>query len=121
MNEHLEVLLKYDFPEHYGEVFLFLLQASQNFSIGPGVWYTFLSALLSSRSSLLENARQGPILTENGCSGKKLKQFFVKFASEESVSLDVIKGTMSSLGKQNDVTFTRMIGATLPLANIFSF
>ncbi|KAK6644427.1 hypothetical protein RUM43_000694 [Polyplax serrata] len=97
LNEHLEVLLKYDFPEHYGEVFLFLLQASQNFSIGPGVWYTFLSALLSSRSSLLENARQGPIITEKGCSAKKLKQFFVKFASEESVSLDVIKGTMSSL------------------------
>ena len=95
--ENLEVLLNYDFPEHYGEILNFLLEASQNQTLCKSTWYTFLNSLTDGKI-LQRNNITSCNYNENKFSIKHLKQYFIQCAGDQKISLDIVRGTINVLG-----------------------
>ncbi|EEB10592.1 conserved hypothetical protein [Pediculus humanus corporis] len=96
LNENLEVLLNYDFPEHYGEILNFLLEASQNQTLCKSTWYTFLNSLTDGKI-LQRNNITSCNYNENKFSIKHLKQYFIQCAGDQKISLDIVQGTINVL------------------------
>ncbi|KAL0271851.1 UNVERIFIED_CONTAM: hypothetical protein PYX00_008816 [Menopon gallinae] len=96
-NSHLQELLMYDFPEHYGEILNLLLEGSESQVLPVSTWFMFINSLVPEGIHFVQGKVDGTVF-EPGQNVKKLKVFFTQYATlQKFLSLTDIRETILHL------------------------